>query len=411
MQPYGHNNTSSHSNTAVIPYHEYPADMAFSIIDRIAKDMVRGGIVIQSSNKNLRDALYTRVNELRFESACYKYALNYLYGSVAVMTFITLDAPIYIPGQYLSAVKVLSFLPQINPSFQVQIMPSSCWSLAHGEPVVVFGTDRLTRSDLCEITVDFKTSLYNTLKPHTDAVEEMTRGVRTAANRLGMLVGNKKFGDSPQEQEVLIGNARELQNASHGNVVLVDIDEKITNMAMNLNGIKESAEKCYYDISIIAGMPQNVLLGKGKGVAASAVEDFRIYANRIKYEQDLRLRPLYKKLFGILVREEDGAMRDFDPEEIEFEFAPLQAETEKEKAETLKVNLENITTLRSMGIELSSAAAIDDQVSDILQQYSDLHKNTINKDVDKDDAQNNDSTSEQPQGGKQGVAGRTVENL
>lgn len=381
MQPYG---LRSIAVDSVVPYHEYPGDMAFAIIDRLAKDMVRGGVLIQSANKDLRDALYTRLRNLDFENKCYRYVLNYFYGACAVMTFLAGENPKlgYVEGSYLSAVNVASFLPNINSAFVAQVAPTSLWSFAHGEPYVTMGSDLLRNGPLCQIIVEWKPSLYAMLKPYSDTVRELTEGIYTAAKRLGMIVGNKKIGDTPAEQERLLGDIDELRSAGHDAAVFVDIDEKVTNMAMNMSGLKEAAEKCYYDMSILASMPQNVLLGKGQGVAASAVEDFRTYANRIKYEQDLRLRPLYRKVFRLLLKENIGIMKPYEYEDVEFDFAPLQAETEKEKAETLKCNIDNILNLRSIGIEPAAASAIDDQISDLMQQYADSHANTQDKKIE-----------------------------
>ncbi|MCM1219199.1 MAG: DUF1073 domain-containing protein [Lachnospiraceae bacterium] len=355
--------------------------MAFSIVQRIVDDVVRGGIVIDNPNKELRDALYVRLKDVGAEESARLLMLSFFYDGQAAATFLAGEQPgvFYVPGERLNKINVALPQPMVNTSYFKQFAgPKGLYDPNHGQFVVNMGGMLYVPGPTFYYLNDDKMPLYLLIKSNCDTLEELSKGIRAASTRLGKLWAKGAATDDPTQQYATEYALDAMKRPDHEQAIATRPGEEISNVAMDMAGLTDAYQAEAYTISMKVGIQQNILLGKGQGVQASAEEDFRLWANRVEQWRELYLRGFYKNILHILINEKDTIMDQFEPEDIDFSFAPLKSETELEKADTVNREIDAIERLRNLGVPLEAAASLSHAVSGIFEESSDEHLNNEN---------------------------------
>jgi uncharacterized protein len=116
---------------------------------------------------------------------------------------------------------------------------------------------------------------------------------------------------------------------SAGRAIMLDAEmEDFTRVATPFAGIDSVLELFMLRLAAAADMPVTLLMGRSpSGMNATGDSDFRAWYGKIATEQETKLKPKLLRLYKMI----GGAAT---PEDLDVEFAPLWAPSEKEKAET-----------------------------------------------------------------------------
>lgn len=130
------------------------------------------------------------------------------------------------------------------------------------------------------------------------------------------------------------------------NGLVVDGEDEVVRLNSPLDHLKTPQEIIQDDICGGSGYPKVLLFGTQKtGLGNNNDGELKMFYGMIKKEQERKLRPIHKRLdSAILLTEFD------DSEGFEFEFNPLFVTTDKEAAETKKLNAESDAINRQLGI-------------------------------------------------------------
>jgi uncharacterized protein len=119
-------------------------------------------------------------------------------------------------------------------------------------------------------------------------------------------------------------------------ISLIGDNEEFDKVQTPITGLVELLDKFMDLTAAAAGLPKTRLFGQQLGTLAGAGETTRDYYDGVKSFQEKILRAPITRIIDLLLAEEKGAgARDYS-----FEFAPLWQPTDKELAETRKIQAE-----------------------------------------------------------------------
>jgi uncharacterized protein len=83
-------------------------------------------------------------------------------------------------------------------------------------------------------------------------------------------------------------------------------DEKFEQLVFSIPGIKEIFENVFDNLSGLAKIPKKIMLGQAHGIVTGAEYDTLNYYNEIARQQELKIRPIIKKVIDMVVKETRG---------------------------------------------------------------------------------------------------------
>lgn len=190
-------------------------------------------------------------------------------------------------------------------------------------------------------------------------VDEAVKNATTVHNEIATLVSQAKIDifkipdfmanmGNPEYEERFLRRV-ELANLGKSNhrALLMDAGEEWEQRQLNLSGFAELAWTYMAIVSGAADIPATRLLGKAPdGMNATGEGDQDNYNQMVKSQQDNDLRPKLEKLDEVLVRSSLGSK----PDEVYFEFAPLDVPSEKEAAEVENKEGDTLAKLVNTGL-------------------------------------------------------------
>lgn len=113
------------------------------------------------------------------------------------------------------------------------------------------------------------------------------------------------------------------------------------------SGLKEVYECFMMDVSGAAQIPVTKLFGRSpSGLNATGEGDLRNYYDVVEQEQEAKLRPILDKLLPVLCMSTWG----FIPDDISFEFNPIETPRDRDVAEIVRFKSDSILQAHDRGI-------------------------------------------------------------
>jgi len=338
--------------------------LATSIVDIVADDSTRNGWTYLNDEEQKIDKELKRVKFKQAVNKAKKYARLYR-GAIIVMITEngTLDKPIMNSSGAIKQLRVYSAARIQDMQIDIVIDPQS----KYFEDVEYFNV-RLLSGDTTKIhrgrclvfkgemvpdnavsTVDFKNrywglSSLQRVEQRLKYFGATEQGVANLMQELGLSVmslSNMKQILAMNKEEALskIFTRIEAINASKStiNSILMDKDETFTRIDTKLQGVPEVMNKMETAVCAVSKIPVTKLFGTSPGgLNATGFSDMNNYYNMIESEQedDQPEMEVCIKYVGSYVY--GGNKDDYGIDE----FKPLWSPTEKEKAETGKLNAE-----------------------------------------------------------------------
>jgi len=143
--------------------------------------------------------------------------------------------------------------------------------------------------------------------------------------------------------------------------ILVDAErEEFTRVATSFAGLPEILDRFMMRDAAAAEMPVALLYGRSAaGLNATGESDTRAWYDVIEDAQNDVLRPRLERVVRVFMLAKNGPTRGQEPENWKLSFTPLWQPTEKESAETRKINGDTIATLVQAQVMLPEEGALD----------------------------------------------------
>jgi len=176
----------------------------------------------------------------------------------------------------------------------------------------------------------------------TEAViQEFIVGILTIQN-LSELVSSKAGQKQIQNRLQQLDMSKHILNS-----YLVDKEEDYRRISADVNGIKDILDFLKDSLSGVSGLPQIKLFGEqSKGLGSTASGNIRLYYDDVAEMQKDKHKHLLERLVSLVLQSRDyqkrfkkSALKPDD--EWELKFNPLWQQTEKEIAETKKLNAQS----------------------------------------------------------------------
>lgn len=108
-----------------------------------------------------------------------------------------------------------------------------------------------------------------------------------------------------------------------------------------MGGLPETIDRLMLRLADAAEMPVTLLFGQSPaGLNATGDGDIRFFYDQIRAKQEETVRPPLDRIFDVLFASKAGPTNGVEPENWSYSFDPLWQETDKQKAETRKVQAE-----------------------------------------------------------------------
>lgn len=132
--------------------------------------------------------------------------------------------------------------------------------------------------------------------------------------------------------------------------VLVGEDEGYTRESTTVSGLDNILDRIMTMVSTVFGIPTVLLYGEqSKGLGSEAAGSIRLYYDGIAADQKTEFQPNLEKLIRLIMLQKEGPFRGSELPDWSIEFTPLWQPTEKERAETKKVQAETDQIYYNMG--------------------------------------------------------------
>lgn len=195
-------------------------------------------------------------------------------------------------------------------------------------------------------------ALTQMAKPYVDNWLRTRQSVADIISAFSVFVLKTNLGsavEDPLEAETIFDRA-DFFNAMRDNKGLMILDfmsEEFMNVAAPLGGLDALQAQSQEQMAAVSGIPLVKLLGiTPHGLNASTDGEIRVFYDTIAAWQERQLRLPVQIIFGMAQLSLFGSIDD----EIVFEFVPLFALTEKERAELQKLKGETGTNLIDHGV-------------------------------------------------------------
>ena len=163
---------------------------------------------------------------------------------------------------------------------------------------------------------------------------------------------------------------------SNGLLVLGENDE-FQSFQYSFAGLGECYDRFMMDISGACEIPVTKLFGRSPaGMNATGESDLTNYYDMIREKQESILRPIYEKLLPIMFLSLFGKV----PEDLNFEFNPLESPNDMEKSDLATKKTGNITQVYQAGL-ISQQTALKElrQMTELTGDFSNITDEEINK--------------------------------
>lgn len=125
---------------------------------------------------------------------------------------------------------------------------------------------------------------------------------------------------------------------SVAHAVFIDAEEEFERKSTQLTGLPDMLDRLATRLAAAADMPLTLLMGQSPaGLNATGESDIRFFYDRMKAAQDRDLRPPLEYFYKLLLLAE---LQGGEPDDWNVKFNPLWQPTEKEQAETRKLQME-----------------------------------------------------------------------
>lgn len=126
------------------------------------------------------------------------------------------------------------------------------------------------------------------------------------------------------------------------NTILIDGEEDFDLKNIPLTGIKDLLDQFGILVASLSNIPYALLFGRSPaGMNATGESDLENYYNMIRQIQKRHIKKPLQKLIRLLFLCKDGPSKGTEPEGWKLEFKPLWLPSDKEKAETNKLESES----------------------------------------------------------------------
>lgn len=162
-----------------------------------------------------------------------------------------------------------------------------------------------------------------------DAIVAQDNGLWSSATVLNSIALNIFKSDeiadlNPIQKAELLAKIKHLMITF--SAIALKTDEDFQQLSLNMTGMKEIFDFIFDNLSGLAKIPKNILLGKAHGVVTAGEYDTLNYYSNIAKFQENRLRKIIKKIIDLVIREQNGeiykALGGQDLE-VDFEFNSL----------------------------------------------------------------------------------------
>jgi len=143
--------------------------------------------------------------------------------------------------------------------------------------------------------------------------------------------------------------------------ILVDAErEEFTRVATSFVGLPEMLDRFMMRDAAAAEMPVALLYGRSAaGLNATGESDTRAWYDVVEDAQNDVLRPRLERVVRVFMLAKSGPTHGQEPANWKLSFTPLWQPTEKESAETRKINGDTIATLVQAQVMLPEEGALD----------------------------------------------------
>jgi uncharacterized protein len=225
-------------------------------------------------------------------------------------------------------------------------------------------------------------SVIQTIK---DGIIAQDNGLWSTSSILGAMAlkiftSDEIAGLSAEQKGELLAKIKHLLDTQ--SVMALKSDEKFEQLVFSIPGIKEIFENVFDNLSGLAKIPKKIMLGQAHGIVTGAEYDTLNYYNEIARQQELKIRPIIKKVVDMVVKETRGKIYQTLGEKVneikvDFDFNTLwkldpvsQAEADLKRSQRDQID---VTIGKCSPAELRS---LDDRYKD-LGAYE-LDRNNLN---------------------------------
>jgi phage-related protein (TIGR01555 family) len=168
------------------------------------------------------------------------------------------------------------------------------------------------------------------------------------------------------------------------NMLVLGKDAEFFSVNQSITGHAEIYEQFQREIAGAVEMPVTLLYGDTKGGLNQTNDaDFRIYAKKIKIDQDYQMRPQLEVLYPVIMMSEIGDV----PGDIDLRFPSILSLNDKEKADLAKAQGDTINGYVNSSVYTRSMALKDiKQTSDVTEIGTNITDQDI-ADAEKQDAE------------------------
>lgn len=338
------------------------------VVDQIAEDMTRAGIVIQGTDKvDELHAEFTKTNT--WTSLTELIQWGRLYGGAIAVIMIegqNLASPLRLETVAKGAYKGLTVIDRWRITTDGTTTLAA--GIAAGQPE--FYTLSATNERVHHTRVirqigvalpywqallqqGWGASVLERLDDRVIAFDSVTMGaanlVFKAYLRTVRVEGLRQIlagGGKGEENLIKMFRLMQTLQTNEGITLLDKLDEFDTH-AYAFAGLPDLITKFGEQLSGASGIPLVILFGQSPSGFNSGDADVRKYNDSINSQQEARLRSPLETLLQVAHRSCSGTNA---PDEMAFQFAPLWQMTEKEKADIGKVTTDAVVSLEGSGI-------------------------------------------------------------
>ena len=177
-------------------------------------------------------------------------------------------------------------------------------------------------------------------------ITEFIIGKLTIKN-LQALISSKEGTKQVQDRLQILDMSKNILNT-----LLLDEKEEFDRVAASgTQGLSRLIEKLQVVLSAVSGIPViKFFPEQAKGLGGEAFGNIRLYYDEIKSDQEDKLQPQLRKLARYIQLSKDGEFKGTELENWDIVFYPLWQPTEKEVAETRKLQAEVDDLYYGMGL-------------------------------------------------------------
>lgn len=342
-------------------------DIAARIVEKIPGESLRTGYTVQMDDKEMAEAVMNKLTQLetnmRFVDAMSK---ERAFGGAAILPVMRDDQPsLALPlneNRVMDLSHLIVFEPReltpqtfytnpLEPNFGE---PRTYWvnpiarggissgagTIIHESRLIVFPGIRVSRDQVS--AEDWGDSALQ--RPH-----EVLRDFGVSWSAVGVMLTDfaqavmtfKGLAELiANDKDEVIQNRLKAVELSRSTIraTLLDADESYERKQTPVSGLAELLDRFESRLAAAADMPITILMGRSPaGLNATGESDIRLFYDRVKSFQNLKLDPRLRQLTKYVMLDRSGPTGGFVPDTWSIVYNPLWMPSEKEAAETRKI--------------------------------------------------------------------------